>query len=226
MNKKFGNILLMGGSSGIGLAAAEYFTENSEQLWCISRKPSPFGEWLKADLNNSSDIIELIEKMKNTKIDAFLYLGGTWEEGAFTDDYAFTNGSFTEIDRVINVNLSSFIKLVQELIPSFRLSDDPRCVAIGSTSGIENNASREVANSASKYGLRGAVHALRKELPEIAITMINPANVATDEVLEDIAEGRFDPQEPIPMKDIIKAIKFALSVSCPSIVSEITIHQR
>jgi len=62
---------------------------------------------------------------------------------------------------------------------------------MGALSGLDNFPAREVANSASKFGLRGVVHALREELRQdrIAITIINPGNIATPEVLSDLKQA-------------------------------------
>lgn len=72
-------------------------------------------------------------------------------------------------------------------------SQAPKVIFIGSLSGLDNQASREVANTASKFGLRGAAQALQIELSNtgIGFTVINPGNVATPEVLNDIASNTF-----------------------------------
>ena len=56
--------------------------------------------------------------------------------------------------------------------------------------------------------------------------MINPANVATPEVLRDIAEGRTAEQEAIPLDDIIRAVDYVLAASPAVVPSEIDIVQR
>jgi NAD(P)-dependent dehydrogenase (short-subunit alcohol dehydrogenase family) len=50
---------------------------------------------------------------------------------------------------------------------------------MGSLSGRDNCPGREVANTASKFGLRGVMHSLREELrsQQIGVTVINPGNV-------------------------------------------------
>lgn len=38
--------------------------------------------------------------------------------------------------------------------------------------------------------------------------MINPGNVATEEVISDIKEGRFSQQVPIPITDVIETVEW------------------
>jgi hypothetical protein len=56
--------------------------------------------------------------------------------------------------------------------------------------------------------------------------VVNPGNVATPEVEADIAEGRFGPQVPIPMTDLLSTLDFVLSCSAATTVAEIDLHQR
>ncbi len=220
------SVPLVGGSRGIGLAVAGQMAHKAEPLWCVSRSRSPHGQWVEADLATGGGVEAVVRRLSGERIDALLYLGGTWEAGAFTNGYDFASAPRDEVDRVVAVNLVAPIKLVHGLLPALRRSDDPRCVLVGSLSGLENGASREVANSASKYGLRGAAQALRHELPELAVTVINPGNVATSEVEDDIAAGRFCPQVPIPMPDLVAAIDLALSLSRHAVATEINLAQR
>ena len=94
-------------------------------------------------------------------------------------------------------------------------------------SGVQNTASREVANTAAKFGLQGVGEALNLSLREygIATTVINPDNVTTPEVVEDIATGLFGDQVPIPMKDMTATIDFALRLSGHAVPSVINLRQ-
>jgi NADP-dependent 3-hydroxy acid dehydrogenase YdfG len=85
-----------------------------------------------------------------------------------------------------------------------------------------------VANTASKFGLRGAVQALRLALggQNIGFTVINPGNVATEEVLLDIEAGRFEPQTPIPITVVTSAIDWLLTLPPSVDVQDLNLHQR
>ena len=94
---------------------------------------------------------------------------------------------------MIELNLVAPILLAQGLAPALAKTRNPRIVLMGANVGLPNLASREVANTAAKFGLQGAAEALNLSLREygIGVSVVNPGNVATPEVLDDIAEGRF-----------------------------------
>ncbi|RUT07889.1 oxidoreductase [Dulcicalothrix desertica PCC 7102] len=221
------NILIVGGSRGIGLAVADYYHDKVDGLMCVSRSPSKFGKWIEADISKQQGIDKVCATFDNKPLDALLFLGGTWEKGAFTSDYNFINSSYEEIDHVIAVNLIAPVKLIKGLISSLKKSQAPKVIFIGSLSGLDNQATREVANTASKFGLRGAAQALQIELSNtgIAFTVINPGNIATPEVLNDIASSTFSAQVPIPLSDLICVIDCCLKLSRASCMSEINLTQ-
>lgn len=221
------NILIVGGSRGIGLAVAEYYHDKVDNLVCVSRSSSKFGKWIEADIAKQEGIDKVVAAFDISPLDALLFLGGTWEKGAFSSDYNFINSDYEEIDYVIAVNLIAPVKLTKALISSLKKSQAPKVIFIGSLSGLDNQASREVANTASKFGLRGAAQALQIELSNtgIGFTVINPGNVATPEVLNDIASSTFSAQVPIPLSDLICVIDCCLKLSRASCMSEINLVQ-
>ncbi len=222
------SMLIVGGSRGIGRATAEHYQERVPELYSVSRSPSPFGTWIEADISRQEGIEAVAKALGHRPLDAFLFLGGVWEEEAFKSDYDFSNSSDEEIDFVLSVNLVAPIKLTKRLLPNLKAAEAARVLMIGSLSGLDNIAGREVANSASKFGLRGAAQAMQKELRAagLSFTVLNPDNVETPEVIEDIETGAFGPQEPIAMSDLIAVIDCVLSLSKTSYVSEINLVQR
>jgi NAD(P)-dependent dehydrogenase (short-subunit alcohol dehydrogenase family) len=129
---------------------------------------------------------------------------------------------------VLSVNAIAPIEITRKLVNNLSQAQNPRAIFIGSLSGLEQGASIEVANTASKFALRGAIQSLRLALRDrnIGFSVINPGNVATAEVLTDIQEGRFPPQEAIPLEDLISCIDWILSLSPHVDVSEINLEQR
>lgn len=218
--------LIVGGSRGIGAAAAGHLAAQGHDVLAVSRGPAFAGTWVRADVTTDAGIAAILAAVGGTALDAFLYLGGTWEEGAFTDAYRFDASPPDETRRVLAVNLVAPILLAQALAPALRRAPNPRIVLMGALSSRDAAATPEVANTASKFGLRGAAQALMQALPGIGVTIINPGNVATPEVEADIAEGRFGPQVPIPMADLLSALDFVLSCSAATTVAEIDLHQR
>lgn len=221
-------ILVIGASRGIGAAVAEYFVQRGDDVVCISRSQSTVGRWIQGDISTGAGINSVMGKIGNIPIDALLFMGGTWEQQAFTNRYHFIHSPDAETRYVIAVNTIAPIELTKQLIPNLRQSQNPRAVFIGALSGLGHCATIEVANTASKFGLRGAAQALRIALaPEkIGITVVNPGNIATPEVLDDIATGRFLAQVPIPLADIISAVAWILSLSAAVDIGEITMYQK
>ncbi|MCU0908534.1 MAG: SDR family oxidoreductase, partial [Rhodobacteraceae bacterium] len=133
-----------------------------------------------------------------------------------------------ETQGVLAVNLIAPVDLARRLLPALARSANPRIVLLGALSAHPGQATPEVANTASKSGLMGAAEALRLALRGrgIGVTVINPGNVATDEVLEDIATGRFEAQEAIPMADLLATLDYVLSLSAASEVRVIDLAQR
>ncbi|MEM1047451.1 MAG: SDR family oxidoreductase [Pseudomonadota bacterium] len=220
--------LIIGASRGIGGTIADHLAAQGAEILSVSRSPSTVGTWIEADIGTADGIGHVVQSVGERCLDGLLFLGGIWEEGAFTDAYDFLESPAAEIRQVLAVNLTAPILLAQALARNLAQSENARIVLMGSTSGLPNTASPEVANTAAKFGLQGAAEALNVSLRShgIATTVINPANVATAEVEDDIAEGRFGEQVPIPLNDMAKTIDYVLQVSAESVPSSITLCQK
>jgi 3-oxoacyl-[acyl-carrier protein] reductase len=219
----FKTMLVAGASRGIGLAVAEHLAPQSDRLFTVSRSQSPVGEWIQADLSDLAGVEATARAIGESCLDALLYMGGTWETHAFTSQYRFEDCTDAEISQVIAVNLVAPIRLVKALLPGLRRSDNPKIIFMGALSGLDNFPGREVANSASKFGLRGVVHSLREELrsQQISVTVINPGNVGTPEVLADLAADQLLGGEAVPLSDLLRIIDCILSLSRATCIKEI-----
>ncbi|MEM7506966.1 MAG: SDR family oxidoreductase [Pseudomonadota bacterium] len=220
--------IVIGASRGIGQATAEHLAASGADILSVSRSPSSAGTWIEADIGSPQGVAKVVEAVGERPLDALLFLGGIWEKGAFTDDYSFMDSSTNETLTVLAVNLAAPILLAQGLAKNLAKSENARIVLMGSTSGLPNAATREVANTAAKFGLQGAGEALNLSLRAygIATTVINPDNVATPEVEEDIAQGHFGDQIPIPLEDVIRTIDYLLGLSRHSVASAINLLQK
>jgi 3-oxoacyl-[acyl-carrier protein] reductase len=225
LNRNFQRVVIVGASRGVGAAVAEYLTSCTTELITVSRTPSKFGQWIEADISHKSGIDKVNRAVGDSALDALLYMGGTWETQAFTREYSFESCTDEDIENVIAVNLLAPIRLVKSLLPALRLATNPKIIFMGALSGLDNFPAREVANSASKFGLRGVVHALREELRKdrIAVTIINPGNIATPEVLDDLKQAGKPETNAIPLSDLLSVIDCILSLSRSTCIKEIQI---
>ena len=223
-----GRYLIVGASRGLGAAVAERLAVGAGKLFTASRTPAAHGTWIEADVSSDTGIDAIASAVGTEPLDALLFLGGTWESGAFTETYDFLSSPRSETRNVIAVNLIAPILLVQSLAGNLAQASNPRVVFIGALSGLDNAATAEVANTASKFGLRGAAQALARALrPQgIGVTVINPGNVATPEVLEDIACGAFGDQTPIPIGDLTRTLDYLLSLSADTVPQDINLVQK
>ncbi len=221
-------IVVVGASRGIGAAVARHFAQKGDLVFSVSRHQPVAGEWIQADISTAEGIQLIANTIGESVLDALLFMGGVWEDGAFTEQYDFLQSSDRETRYVIAVNTIAPIELTKQLTKNLIKSNNPRAIFIGALSGLDNSATIEVANTASKFGLRGAAQALTKALGDykISVTVINPGNVATEEVLADIKEGTFKQQTPIPLADIISAIEWILSLSNTVNIRDINMQQK
>lgn len=219
--------LIVGASRGIGASVAAHLADKGAVVLSVSRSPSPIGEWIQADIGTVDGVTRVLKAVGDRTLNGLLFLGGIWEDGAFTGRYSFLDSAVEETLQVIAVNLTAPILLAQGLAQNLTRAESARIVLMGSMSGLPNTESPEVANTASKFGLQGAAEALNVSLRPmgIATTVINPGNVATPEVERDIADGSFGEQVPIPMDDMMKTIDYVLSLSTASTPTAIALQQ-
>jgi short-subunit dehydrogenase len=227
-------ILIIGASRGLGGALNRWLPERGDTVWLVSRTQPWLADtdgvarrWIPADLAQPEAAPRIAEALGGGRLDVVIYNAGIWEDSAFGSEYDFERVSPEENGRILTVNLSAAIHCIQRLIPNLRGSDNGKLVFIGSTSGLENIGTREVAYNASKMGLRGAAHALREDLrPDgIGVTIVNPGSFAGEASYETSAEeiARRHNGELVPMQDLVALIKCVVSLTRATVVKEIDV---
>ena len=89
MKSHFHKVVVVGASRGVGAAVAEHVMPRTTELITVSRSPSSFGKWIEADISTKVGIETVNRAVANSPLDALLYMGGTWETNAFTNEYSF-----------------------------------------------------------------------------------------------------------------------------------------
>jgi len=224
------NYLIYGVSKGLGRAIAQVIPEESDLVYGISRsKPAesaPNNRWISADLSQPIQAVAAVrEVIEDQPLDYLIYNVGIWEQEAFEDTYDFEQSSTEEIVQIIQTNITSCLLALQAFIPNLKQSANAKIILIGSTWGLENHKGKEVAFSASKFALRGVVHALRETLREynIGISILNLGYLATEyDYSVDVEEIISDTDGAlIPLADVLAAIRFILQTSRATCVKEI-----
>lgn len=222
--------LIYGISKGLGKAFTQLLPSANDQIYGISRTKPTYLEdqvnltWVPADLSKPMEAFnEIKSKIGEQKIDYLIYNVGIWEQTAFSDDYNFQESKPEEMLTMVNTNVSSCLLALQSFIENLKLSENGKVIIIGSTWGLDHHNGKEVAFSATKFAVRGIVHALRENLREhqIGVSVLNLGFLEDMSVKDDLLKSEQVESYGIPVQDVIHAVKFILSTSNASCVKEI-----
>lgn len=222
MKKRY---LVVGASKGIGGAVSQKLDADGHDVIGVSRTTAQCQNWLQADVTTREGLEAIAAQLSNEKLDALLYMAGTWEETAFSENYDFLKCTQAEIQNIIALNLTAPILLAQTLANNLSQSDNPKIILMGSTSGLDQFCSTEVAYTASKFGLRGAGQSLAIALKHlnIDVSIINPGDVATPAVIQHCEQNNQSTVGLIPMIDLLRTIDLILEASSHAIPAEINL---
>lgn len=220
--------VVIGASKGIGEALTQKLEADDHHVIGVSRTPANSSSWLQSDVTTDEGIDAIVSHLAGKKIDALLYMAGAWEENAFTDDYDFLQSPRSETKSIIALNMVAPILLVQALIENLSQANNPKIILMGSTSGLDNTRPKEVAYTASKFGLRGVSQSLSQVLKphNIHTTIINPGDVATPEVIEDCRNNGSSTSGLIPLADLINTIDWVLQSPTEALPTEINVFDK
>ncbi len=180
------NILITGGSRGIGKATVRRFSaeghavafiynRSDETAKAISEETGAIA--IKADISSCAQAENAVREAyaRLGSIDVLINNAGISEIKLFTD---ISNESW---DKMLGTNLSGAFYVTREVSKAMISKKFGRIINIGSMWG-KTGASCEVHYSASKAGLRGMTMALAKELGPSGITVncIEPGVIETE----------------------------------------------
>lgn len=180
--------ILTGASGGIGQAIAEELSRQGVALLLVGRRSQPLSvqaealiaaggsaQWLVADIATADGRGRLVEAAREWQPELLIHNAGISRFGWLTTQ------SEVEIEEQIRVNLLAPMLLNRALLPLLLASSRPQIVHVGSVFGSLGFAAH-APYCASKFGLRGMVEALRRELADqpITISYLGPRATATD----------------------------------------------
>lgn len=188
MNFKDKTIIITGASSGIGKETASLLSKLGAKMILIARNEGKLNDiclnlegtghiWYKYDLREIGGIEELIKTVvsENGKIDGCVYSAGISEMRPLK----MTNYDF--IHNMMLVNFYSFIELVRCLSRKNNYNENMSIVVMSSVAALMGHKG-QVAYSATKAALDGAIRSISKEIAEkkMRINSINAGFVKTD----------------------------------------------
>lgn len=202
-----GNILITGGSSGLGAATATAVVEAGGRPVILDRvKPAPDYDFEQADLVDARGSEEAVRSASRRVggIDGVVTCAGIDSCGRLEDVDA------SEWDRVVLVNLLGTAAVVRAALPDL-LEREGRVVTIASTLGLRA-VSDATAYCASKFGVVGFTRALSAETAgRIGVTLLVPGGMHTP-----FFDGRTEQYKPPAdaklnaPSDVARTIVFAL----------------
>lgn len=226
-------ILVVGASRGLGAALAQSLAAPGDTIFVLSRsRPSYVRDsqggggvsyiWIEADLRRPRDSVDAVAvALGSTALDLAVYNAGIWEHNEYS------RSTDEDLLDIVNVNLATPVVLFRRILPNLLSAENPLVLLIGSTCGLENEGSKSVAYTATKFGLRGLAHSLREvgRAGGIRVTCISPGSIASDVEVErgtELALKRYDGRR-MPMSDIIKLVTTLREMSPASCAKEIVL---
>ncbi|WP_454694553.1 SDR family NAD(P)-dependent oxidoreductase [Achromobacter aegrifaciens] len=226
-------IMVVGASKGLGRAFVEGLGQDAALIVGVARRapqdiavaPGCELRWIEADLSRPEAAVQQIAAQAPDELDAILYNLGVWEEHAFSEHYDFLADSPKEIARMVDINVTATILLLQRLIPRVFGARKPQIILTGSTSGLAGSGRPEVTFGASKYALRGIADALRENFRarRLAVTCLQLGYLNTEDGMDvprDAASQRGE-GGLVPVHDVVTMTRALLNLSDASFVREI-----
>ena len=176
------NIIVTGGSRGIGAAIVRRFAENGDNVVFLyhsnDRAAAEVGvPCIKGDISCSEDAAKMITRAAD-------YLGGIdvlVNNAGIAQSALMTDISDADYMNMINTDLSGAFFCCRQAIPYFLRNHSGAIVNVSSMWG-EVGASMEVHYSAAKAGLIGLTKSMAKELGPsgIRVNCVTPGMIDTD----------------------------------------------
>lgn len=173
------NVLVTGGTRGIGAAIAARFMEQGYDVVVTGTKPDGQGPegcaYLAADFSSETQREDVAGRIAEMNFDVLVNNAGINKIGPL-DEY-----DSEDFARILDVNLKAPFALCKAVVPGMKERGFGRIVNITSVFGVVSKAMRS-AYSSSKFGLLGMTRALALEVASknILVNCVAPGFVDTE----------------------------------------------
>jgi len=205
---ELGTVVITGGASGLGAAAADAVFQAGGTPVVLDLQPGPdWCEWERIDLADGRAAEAAIDRVadRHGRLDGVVAAAGIDACGEIGDVDA------AAWERVIAVNLLGTAAVVRAALPHLERSRG-RVVTVASTLGVRALPAA-TAYCASKFGVVGFTRALAAETAgRVGVTLLVPGGMSTS--FFDGREERFRPPADAQLnrpEDVAQSIVFALS---------------
>ncbi len=217
--------LITGASSGIGEATARLFAKQKRNLILLARRKDRLEKLrqelagvdvriCEADVTDHEALEALFASFKGIEIDVVVNNAGL----ALGMD-AFDGQDFSDVRRMIDVNVTGMMKVAHLSIPFLRKTNG-HLVNLGSIAGLETYAGGTVY-CATKHFVHAFTSGLRKDLigSGVRVTTVAPGKVETEFSIvrlkgnAEAAKALYKNYRALKAEDIADAVRYA--VECP-----------
>ena len=227
------NVLIIGGSRGIGAAAVRcfrdagdnvVFTYHKSELEADALRQDTGASMVRCDIKYSDSVRIAVERAVDVmgSIDTLIC------NSAIADYNLITDIEETRWEEVIDTNLNGVFYAVRHVLPAMISRKNGCIITVGSMWG-EVGASCEVAYSASKAGVIGLTKALAKELGPsgIRVNCVSPGLIDTDmnNSVDENAISEMAEETPLcrigTPEEVAKVMKFLASGDASFITGQV-----
>jgi len=218
------NVLITGGTTGIGRAIAILLASQGAKIVIFGRHQPELDDALKAideagmdheaygftaDVGTEDGIMRIFEQTDEHLASLDILVNNA----AIAFD-SITTGSYRDWKYVTDINLLGYMACVNEAVKRMQPNKSGHIVNIGSISADERGKDSSVY-VATKAGIQGFNEALRKEVNELGIkvTLIEPGLVGSDmiDVPPASQPAKIRAQEMLKAADIAMSVLYCLS---------------
>jgi NAD(P)-dependent dehydrogenase (short-subunit alcohol dehydrogenase family) len=187
---QLGNVIITGGSSGLGAATVEAVKRHGGTPLVLDRKnPVPDVAFAQADLADTGAVDDAVRELAE-RVDGQIH--GVFTAAGIDSCGKLGDVAAKEWERVIHVNLLGTAAVIRAALPYLQATGG-RIVTCASTLGIKA-VSDATAYCASKFGVVGFSRALAAELAgEVGVTTLIPGGMHTP-----FFDGRDEQYKPPP----------------------------